>query len=79
MTNIAGAGQRQRTGQGKPTKPDPWLAGTAPACTTALAMSRDKTRLGRLSFGCPNLDAAFHGGVPVQGITEASLFQYIYV
>eukprot|EP00904_Undaria_pinnatifida_P013906 jgi/Undpi1/9646/HiC_scaffold_27.g12102.m1 len=62
--------QRQRTGQGRPTKPDPWLAGTAPACTTALAMSRDKTRPGKLSFGCPNLDAAFHGGVSVHGITE---------
>lgn len=35
-------------------------------------MSIDKTRLDKLSFGCPNLDAAFGGGVRVQGITEAS-------
>ncbi|CAN0458119.1 unnamed protein product, partial [Hapterophycus canaliculatus] len=48
-----------------------WLCGTAPASTTALAMSQDPHRCpDRLSFGCPNLDAAFGGGVPVQGITE---------
>lgn len=62
----------QRAG-GRGGKPDPWLVGTAPACTTALAMSRDEARLDKLSFGCPNLDAAFDGGVRVQGITEASL------
>lgn len=51
---------------------DPWLSGTAPPYTTALEMSKDGARLDKLSFGCASLDAVFHGGVPVQGITEVS-------
>lgn len=49
---------------------DPWLEGTAPPWTNALAMSRNSTRLSKLSFGCRHLDGAFEGGIPVQGITE---------
>eukprot|EP00752_Nemacystus_decipiens_P003395 g3141.t1 len=70
-------GQRQqqrphhpRGAGGKGGKPDPWLAGTAPPPTTALAMSTDEARRDKLSFGCPHLDGAFEGGVRVQGITE---------
>ncbi|CAB1118285.1 unnamed protein product [Ectocarpus sp. CCAP 1310/34] len=63
-------GQQQHRLSGKSNKPDPWLAGTAPECTTALAMLKNAARLDRLSFGCPSLDAAFEGGVRVQGITE---------
>eukprot|EP00903_Cladosiphon_okamuranus_P014531 g13478.t1 len=65
----AAGGKAAGPGPGE-AKPDPWLAGTAPSCTTALAMSRDKGRLATLSFGCPNLDEAFQGGVRIQGITE---------
>ncbi|CAM9619866.1 unnamed protein product [Ascophyllum nodosum] len=73
--NGAGHHLKQRHGDGKrrlpkSSEPDPWLAGTAPPCKTALEMSRDSARLDRLSFGCAALDAAFDGGVPVQGITE---------
>lgn len=63
--------QNQQKAPAKASKPDPWLSGTAPATTTALAMSQNPDRSpDRLSFGCPNLDAAFGGGVCVQGITE---------
>lgn len=69
-----GQQQRRRQQQAAPakaSKPDPWLSGTAPASTTALAMFQDPDRPpDKLSFGCQNLDAAFGGGVRVQGITE---------
>ncbi|CAM9170805.1 unnamed protein product, partial [Discosporangium mesarthrocarpum] len=61
---------RPTTANGRNKSPDPWLAGKAPVSTTALAISKDPSRVSRLSFGCPHLDDAFGGGVPVQGITE---------